>query len=71
MQLFSADNTKFKKKNAPKNMKQTTTKVAHNRPKYFFQHCQPAQNQPKSQFMFHENCSLRDLRLLTLILLVA
>ena len=23
----------------------------------FFQYCQPAQNQPKSQFLFHKNCS--------------
>ena len=25
----------------------------------FFQYCQPAQNQPKSQFLFPKNCSLR------------
>ena len=27
----------------------------------FFQYCQPAQNQPKSQILFHENGSQRDL----------
>ena len=33
------------------------SKVAHNRPKYFFQYCQPAQRQPTSEFLFHKNCS--------------
>ena len=47
-------------------MKKTPTKVAHNMPQIFFQHCQPAQNQPKSQFLFHENWSLRDLCIMTL-----
>ena len=35
-------------------------------PKFFFQYCQPAQIQPKSQFLFHKNCSSRDLCIMTL-----
>ena len=50
----------FKTFFAPENMKKPTSKVAHNRSKCFFQYCQPAQNQPKSQFLFHKNCSLGD-----------
>jgi len=34
---------------------------------FFFQYCQPAQIQPKSQFLFHKNCSPRDLCIMTLI----
>ena len=34
-------------------------------PIYVFQYCQPAQNQPKSQFLFHEICSPRDLCIMT------
>ena len=41
-------------------MKKQPLKVAHNRP-IFFQYCQLAQSQPKSQFLFHKNCSPRDL----------
>ena len=33
---------------------------------FSFQNCQPAQNQPKSQFQFHKNCSPRDLCIMTL-----
>ena len=33
----------------------------------FFKYCQPAQNQPKSQIWFNENCSLRDLCIMTLV----
>ena len=58
MQLFSADATIFLK-NAHENMKKPS-KVAHNRPKFFFQYCQPAQNQP------HKNGSLRDYYTMTL-----
>ena len=32
-----------------------------------FQHYQPAQNQPKSHFLFHENVYLRDFYIMTLI----
>ena len=32
----------------------------------FFQYCQLAQIQPKSQFLFHKNCSPRDLCIMTL-----
>ena len=46
---------------AHKNMKKLLSNVAHNRPQFFFQYCQPAQNQPKSQFLFHKNCSPDDL----------
>ena len=31
------------------------------------QYCQPAQNQSKSQFLFHKNCSTRDLFIVTLL----
>ena len=41
-------------------MKKPSSKVAHNQPKFFFQYCQPAQNQPKSYFLFHKNVSLRN-----------
>ena len=51
---------------APENMKKPTSKVAHNQPPIFFQYCQPAQNQPKSQFLFHKKCSPRDLCIMTL-----
>ena len=45
----------------PENMKKTPSKVDHNRPtNFFFQYCQPAQNQPKSHILFHKNGSLRD-----------
>ena len=30
-------------------------------PNYFFQYCQPAQNQPKYNFLFHKNVSLSNL----------
>ena len=69
MQLFSADATislKLKNSFVPKNMEKPTSKVAHNRP-VCFEYCQPAQDQPKYQFMFHNNCSSHDLCILTLI----
>jgi hypothetical protein len=43
------------------------SKVAYNRPPFFFQYCQPAQNQPKSHFLFHKNVSLRDFYMMTLV----
>ena len=55
MQFFSADATIF----LPSN-------VANNRPQFIFEYCQPAQNQPKSQFLFHKSCSPRDLCIMTL-----
>ena len=33
---------------------------------FFFQHCQSAQTQPKSQILFHKNSSPRDLCIMTL-----
>ena len=39
-------------------MKKMPSKVA--------QYCQPAQNQPKSYFLFHKNVSLRDFYIMTL-----
>ena len=42
---------------AMKTWKKTPSKVAHNQSPIFFQYCQPAQNQPKSQFLFNRNCS--------------
>ena len=59
MQLFSAD--------ATGHVFKLSSKVAHNRTKFFFQYSQPAQNQPKSHFLFHKNVSLRDFYIMTLI----
>ena len=48
-------------------MKQTPSKVAHNRPQFFFSmYCKPAQNQPKYNFLFHKNVSMRDFYIMTL-----
>ena len=65
MQLFSAT---ILKKNifAPENMKKPPSKVAHNRPLFFYPYCQVAQNQPKSNFLFHKNVSQRDFYIMTL-----
>ena len=48
-------------------MKKLPSKVAHNCSKHLFQYCQPTQNQPKSQFIFHRNYSPHDLCLMTLL----
>ena len=53
---------------APENMKKPPSKVAHNRPSIFFQYSQPAQNQPKSHFLFHKNVSLHNFYTMTLLL---
>ena len=70
MQLFCADTIIFSKRSkksfAPENMKEPPSKVAHNW-LIFFQYCQPAQNQPKSQFLFNKNCSPWDLCIMTLL----
>jgi hypothetical protein len=55
----------------PENMKKLPTKVAHNRPKLFFQYCQTAQNQPKSYILIHKNGSLRDFYIMTLPVTIA
>ena len=47
-------------------MEKLPSKVAHNRPNFFFQYCQPAQNQPRSHFLFHNDDSLRDFYIMTL-----
>ena len=47
--------------------KKMNSKVAHNRPNFFFLYCQLAQKQPKSQFLFQKNCSPRDLCIITLV----
>ena len=72
MQLFSVDDKIFKKKKtfAHENMKNLPSKVAYFMAQFFFQYCQPAQKQPKSQFLFHKNCSPRDLCILTLDILM-
>ena len=51
---------------AHENMKKPSSKVAHNQPQFFFQYCQPAQNQPKSHFLFHKNASRCDFYIMTL-----
>ena len=47
-------------------MKKPALKAPHNQPKLFFLYCQTVQNQPKSKFLFHKNCSPRDLCIMTL-----
>ena len=49
-------------------MKKTPSKAAHNRLKpFFFQYCQLAQIQPKSQFLFHKNLPQRDFSIMPLL----
>ena len=55
---------------AHENMKKLPSKVAHNWPKFFFQYCQPAQNQPKSHILFHKNGYLRDFYIMTLVVTI-
>ena len=69
MQLFSEDTKTFLKKLnffCPWKHEKPPLKVALNWPN-FFQHCQLAQNQPKSYLLFHENTSLCDFYIMTLI----
>ena len=60
MQCFSVDATIFNY------FLPMTTKGCSHLAQIFFQYCQPAQNQPKSQFLFHKNYSPRDLCVMTL-----
>ena len=69
MQLFSAHVTiflkEFKKKltlKTRKNCPQKLLIIA----QFFFQYCHPAENQPKSHFLFHKNISPRDFYIMTL-----
>ena len=56
-----------KKKFAPQTIKKMPSKVANIRNRLdSFLYCQPAQNQPKSQSLFHKNCSSRNLCIMTL-----
>ena len=58
MQLFSADAKIFLKKILPiKTWENSPQKLIKFDPNFFHQYCQPAQNQPKYQFLFHKNCS--------------
>ena len=68
MQIFSADATIFLFLFFDQeNLKKPASKVAYNRSKcLFFQKCQPAQIQPKCQFLFHKNLPPRDFSILTL-----
>jgi len=52
----------------PKTWKNRPQKLLIIGPNSFFQYCQPTQNQPKSQFLFHKNFSPHDLCIMTLIL---
>ena len=56
MQLFSLGTMIFF---AHESINKTPSKLAYIKAN-FFQHCQPAQNQPKSQIQFHKNSPLRD-----------
>ena len=51
---------------APENMKISPLKVAQNWTRPFFQYCQLAQIQPKSQFLFHKNLPPRDFSIMTM-----
>ena len=51
---------------APENMKKTPSKVAHSRPRLFFQNCQSTQIKPKPQFLFHKNLPPQDFSIMTL-----
>jgi hypothetical protein len=63
MQLFSTDTISFFKYFfGNENMKKQPSKVAHNRPKRFFQYCQPAQNQPDLNL-----CSIKITHLVTYV----
>ena len=48
-------------------MKKLPSKVANNWPQFFFHYCQMVQYQPKSQFLFHKNCSPCDLGIMILV----
>ena len=69
VQLFSGDATIFLRNFeiffCP--WKQHPQKLLIINPNLFFRYCQPAQNQPKSQFLFHKNCSPRDICIMTLV----
>ena len=58
MQLFSADATIVPKKIkfifAHENMKKPPSKVAHNRPQFFFQYWPGCQNQPRIDFLYYK-----------------
>ena len=56
----------LKNLNVFENMKKTPSKVAHNRINPFFPVLPSCPKQPKSQFMFHKNCSPRNLCIMTL-----
>ena len=62
MQFLSANTTKAKQINnfAHKSIKKLPSKVTNNRLGWavFSTYCQPAQNQSKSQILFHKNVSL-------------
>jgi hypothetical protein len=56
----------YKEKIRNEKMINPPSKVAQNWPNFFIQYCQLAQNQPKSQFLFHINWWPRDLCIMTL-----
>ena len=56
MQLFSADATIFLKR--LKKITHEDMKLLIVGPIFLFRFCQPAQKQPKSNFLFHKNASL-------------
>ena len=71
VQLLSAGTSTFIKSNKliiyQKKHEKTPSKNAHNRSKLaIFSVLPTGSNQPKSQFLFHKNCSLRDLCIMTL-----
>ena len=74
MHLFSADTPLLKRNQSfflHENLKKLPSKVAHNQPNFFFQYCQPAQNQLKSHILFHKDDSLLDVYIMTLLLVAA
>ena len=50
----------------PKHEKTALKSCSESAQALFFQYCQPAQNLPKSHFLFHKNVSLRDFYIMTL-----
>ena len=70
MQLFNPNAIVFSKKKSfwPwKHEKNPPQKLLIIGPQLFFQYCQPAQNQPKSHFLFHKNPSLLNFYIMTLM----
>jgi hypothetical protein len=67
MQLFNADAVMFSKKKWVIKHEKKSKKNAHNRPNFFLQYCKPTKNQSKFHFLLHENGSLYNFYIMTLV----